>query len=75
MRERTLHPKHRRRRRCSRERAAGVALALVAVEPAGAQHIVGDRVTEGAVASDASSLVEGPNLHLVQRLRKPAFVL
>jgi hypothetical protein len=54
------------------ERAAGVALALVVavnVQPAGAQHVVGDGESKLAVAAPAGGLVHGPDLDVAQLLR------
>jgi hypothetical protein len=54
------------------ERATGVTLALIAttnVQPANAQHVVGDGKAELAVAAPAGSLVHGPDLDVAQLLR------
>lgn len=54
------------------KRAAGIALALVAttdVEPAGAQHVLIDIITDFTVPIDAGALVDGPNLDVLKSLR------
>jgi hypothetical protein len=54
------------------ERTARVALALIAaanVQPANAQHVIGDGESELAVAAPAGSLVHGPDLDVAQLLR------
>lgn len=53
------------------EGTTGVSLALVAttdIQPARAQHVVGDRVSELGVAVPAGGLVHGPDLHVTQLL-------
>jgi hypothetical protein len=54
------------------ERATGVTLALIAttnVQPANAQHVVGNAHSKLAVTAPAGGLVHGPDLDVAQLLR------